>query len=123
VKTTPRHIIEATAETVGVDPVSLAIVSRCRLVAYARRLAARVMRDELNMSYPEIARSLGMRSHASVHRSLNKYAVDPIEVELVAVLAKSAAGREAGLHQNPWAWPAVPWRWLVASSRKAQAPR
>lgn len=115
---TAADVLAAIEELMGVEPKAMLAQSRRAGYAHARRIAAIVMRDELRMSFPEIATALGLSSHASVHRAVNmdRTEGDRLMVELVAQVARKSAG-ERDVRKSVWAKPAVPARMLVYAER------
>jgi len=113
----PYDVIGAVADIRRIDLRHHVPSCRDHPVSSARALAARVMRTECLMSLPEIAFALRCASHASIHRSLQKFREDPAEVELVAATAHGRAIRRRGLRRNEWPQPAKPVSWLVAADR------
>ena len=117
----PYDVIGAVADIRRIDLRQHVPSCRDAPVSSARALAARVMRDECLMSLPEIAFALQYASHASIHRSLQKFREDPLELELVAATAHGRAIRRLGMRRNEWAQPAKPVSWLVAADRMLAA--
>lgn len=112
-----RDVMIAVSDVFDVPLRDLVSASRTSRIKAARDMAIVVMRDETDLSFPDIARVLGLRSHASVHRVYALRDVDETTRELVAEMAARAARHRIGLHRNPWEQPPVPARWLIASRR------
>lgn len=120
-----QNVLEAVCETCGVTMQELRSGRRFASVSKARRIACRVLRSETDMSYPEIQAALGLASHATVVRAVQRVLPeDEVLVELTAAVAhKKWNAHWRSQFDSRWAQPAVPARWLVASKRKLEAKR
>lgn len=94
---TPEECIDAACEATGVSRQELYHVSQRKgRESVCRRIAAILMRLDSRMSYPAIAMTLGLASHASVHRAVNAENLeshDPIALELASAIAVGMARR------------------------------
>jgi len=94
---TPDECIAAACEATGISYDELFEVrQRKGRDSVCRRIAAILMRMDGRMSYPAIAMTLGLASHASVHRAVNAENLeshDPIALELASAIAVGMARR------------------------------
>lgn len=92
---TVTQIIESAASAARLRASDITSHDRTRPIVKARQNAALRLRNELRMSYPEIARALGMRSHATAIAAVNR-------------AAKSAGLPPVAGHAGPVVIPAPP---------------
>jgi chromosomal replication initiator protein len=83
------EIIAQVCRATGVDAPQLAGAGRHRRVTLARGLIAWLARRHTTMSFPEIARAIGVQSHSSVHASAAR--IDAL-LAAGAVIDRGAAG-------------------------------
>lgn len=69
---TPRQIIEKTCKYFGIKSVEIKSSARNSRIAYPRQVAMFLLRSELHMSYPCIARELGRSDHTTAMHSISK---------------------------------------------------
>ncbi len=69
---TPAQVIKAVADFYEIIPSDFINRSRKKGVVEPRQIAAFLLRDVLNMSYPEIGEKLGKRDHSTVIHSYEK---------------------------------------------------
>lgn len=74
----PRQVLMAVANVFGLSPEDLLGRSRSRDVALPRQVAMYLMREEMNVSLPQIGEALGGRDHTTVMYACDKVA-DMIE--------------------------------------------
>ena len=71
-KISPRVVVEQTAQYYNIKPHDLTGSKRDRQIVLPRQVAMYIMRDELNMSFPQIAHALGGRDHTTVMHGVRK---------------------------------------------------
>ena len=69
---TPKHILDATAETFGFTVEDLCGQSRRRPLVIARQVGMYVFRNITDFSYPAIAKEFGGRDHTTVIHAVSK---------------------------------------------------
>ncbi len=69
---TASSVLELVAEHFGVSPDDLRGTSRKKAIAGARHAAMYLLREELNLSFPEIGSQLGGRDHSTVMHGYRK---------------------------------------------------
>lgn len=69
---TPRQIVEKTAKYFDLKIGDIKSSSRSQNIIVPRQIAMYLLRSELHMSYPEIARELGRRDHTTAMHSISK---------------------------------------------------
>lgn len=70
----PDHIIEAAAESYGISIDNILSRERSRKVALPRQIAMYLLREEANLSLPQIGNALGGRDHTTVIYGCEKVA-------------------------------------------------
>lgn len=94
---TPEECIVAACRATGISKRELYdTTSRNGPESVCRRIASILMRMDGRMSYPAIAMTLGLSSHASVHRAVNHPPTgshDPVALELASAIAVGMARR------------------------------
>jgi len=89
---TARQIIEKTAKYFELKPADICSAARDQYIALPRQIAMYLLRSELKMSFPKIARELGRKDHTTAIHSIDK--IDR-EIKLdITVREKVAAIRE-----------------------------
>lgn len=68
----PKYVLEKTALFYNLKPADLVGLKRDKQIVLPRQVAMYIMRQELNMSFPQIARSLGGRDHTTVMHGVKK---------------------------------------------------
>ncbi len=71
-KISPKSVVEQTAQYYNVKPTDITGSKRDREIVLPRQVAMYIMRDELNMSFPQIAHALGGRDHTTVMHGVKK---------------------------------------------------
>ena len=71
-KLTPQKVISQVASYYQLQASDLISTSRTESVLKPRQVAMYIMRSELNLSYPKIAKSLGRKDHTTAIHSINK---------------------------------------------------
>ena len=71
-KISPRVVVEQTAQYYNIKSNDLTGSKRDRQIVLPRQVAMYIMRDELNMSFPQIAHALGGRDHTTVMHAVKK---------------------------------------------------
>lgn len=95
-KVSPKQVVEQTAQYYNIKPTDLTGSKRDREIVLPRQVAMYIMRDELNMSFPQIAHALGGRDHTTVMHGVKKIhgmltADDSLSHELKTLKEKIAA--------------------------------
>jgi chromosomal replication initiator protein len=70
----PDEIVRRVAETFGVSVESMLGRDRSRMVALPRQVAMYLLREEANISLPQIGETLGGRDHTTVMYGCDKVA-------------------------------------------------
>lgn len=74
----PKHVIEKTARHYRINVDDILGPKRDKDIVVPRQVAMYLLRDELHLSFPKIARELGRKDHTTAIHSVEK-----IERELV----------------------------------------
>lgn len=69
---TARQVVEKTARYFDLKASDIKSASRSQNIIVPRQIAMYLLRSELHMSYPEIARALGRSDHTTAMHSINK---------------------------------------------------
>jgi chromosomal replication initiation ATPase DnaA len=62
-----KNIIDICCDAYGVTPEQLHSNSRKAVIVFARQMTAKILRDELNMSYTDIGKAIGSKDHPKHH--------------------------------------------------------
>ena len=68
----PKHIVERTARYFSVPMEDILSPKRDKDIVYPRQMAMYMLRSELHMSFPKIARELGRKDHTTAIHSVDK---------------------------------------------------
>lgn len=105
---TVPHVLTAVCETFGVSEEDLLSRRNDKRLAWARRLAMYLAREETHASYPTLGREFGGRNHTTVmtaHRNVRaQIDRDPsaqVDLARVRSLLRTVHGREAGPEHGP----------------------
>lgn len=72
VKVNPKNVLQKTAEYYEISLNDIMGVKRTREIVVPRQVAMFIMREELSMSFPRIAKSLGGKDHTTIMHGVNK---------------------------------------------------
>lgn len=72
VKVNPKNVLQKTAEYYEISLNDIIGVKRTREIVVPRQVAMFIMREELSMSFPRIAKSLGGKDHTTIMHGVNK---------------------------------------------------
>ncbi len=72
VKINPKNVLQKTAEYYEISLNDIVGVKRSREIVVPRQVAMFIMREELSMSFPRIAKSLGGKDHTTIMHGVNK---------------------------------------------------
>lgn len=71
-KVNPKQVLQKTAEYYEISYNDITGVKRSREIVVPRQVAMFIMREELDMSYPRIAKSLGGKDHTTIMHGVKK---------------------------------------------------
>lgn len=69
---TPKQIVIKTAKSMSLQPEEICSAKRDKDIALARQIAMYLLRSELHLSFPKIAKELGRKDHTTAMHSVNK---------------------------------------------------
>ena len=69
---TPRQIVDKTARFFNISPDELSSSKRDKLIAEPRQVAMYLLRTELHLSFPQVARQVGRSDHSTAIHSVSK---------------------------------------------------
>lgn len=72
VKLSPKAVLEKTADYYDISYTDIVGTKRSREVVVPRQVAMFIMREELGMSFPRIAKSLGGKDHTTIMHGVSK---------------------------------------------------
>jgi hypothetical protein len=87
-----RHASEVVASVSAQSGATVSEImgpSRSATVVRARRAIAMILRHNAGMSYPEIGRALGCRSHTTAWNLIVNYKADPYTERLIGTVCES----------------------------------
>jgi chromosomal replication initiator protein len=69
---TPRQIVDKTARFFNISPEELSSAKRDKLIIEPRQIAMYLLRTELHLSFPQIAKQVGRSDHSTAIHSVSK---------------------------------------------------
>jgi chromosomal replication initiator protein len=72
VKVNPKIVLQKTADYFEISYNDIVGTKRSREVVVPRQIAMFIMREELSLSFPRIAKSLGGKDHTTIMHGVNK---------------------------------------------------
>lgn len=72
IKISPKNVLQKTAEYYDISFNDIVGIKRSKDIVLPRQVAMFIMREELNMTFPRIAKSLGGKDHTTIMHGVNK---------------------------------------------------